>query len=103
MADNYLFGQINNTDPRSIKDQYSTPNGAQGVAFTMPGVGSTLANGLTGSPGWGILLGEGAPSTNYASVPNGWWYCDVTNAKLYIKTGMPGSGTDGTWTKEANA
>lgn len=103
MADQYKAAHVNNTDSRSLADKRSTPDGTTGVEFTNPGCGSTLAGGLTDEAEWGIYHVAGAPSTNFASVPNGSIIVDVTNAKLYIKTGMPGSGISGTVTKEANA
>ena len=100
MADNYLFGFIENTDNQDVTTIYSvTTDGAVGVRFTNPGAGHTVGGGLTSAVYTGIIWNAGDPTTPCASVPNGWIAVDHTNGYTYVKTGAPGSGIGGTWTK----
>ena len=98
MAHQFRTAFIDNSDPRAIADAWDFPDGAQALAFTHPGAGSTLADGKTKDAQTLTIWGSGAPSTNYNNAPNGSVYIDYTNAAIYIKTGKPGSGTAGTWT-----
>lgn len=98
MANQYGLAHVTHNDPRAVADIYDFPDGAAAVEMLHPGVGSTLESGRTPHAITLEIWGAGAPSTNYNNAPNGSKYNDVTNAAIYIKTGMPGSGTGGTWT-----